>query len=301
LLRTLFIVNPAAFGGGAKKRWEKILGRINSKISEPEIVYTQFPGHATQISMESGHYQVVFAVGGDGTVREIVTGIMQSSANRPILGIIPIGSGNDFARNLGIITPEDGLNAFFNKTKKDVDVFRLDCFQNNLAKTFYGGVLGNIGFGATVIAKKYPVFKRLVGSKLYYYVSTILPIFTFGKRKMEIVSDKYKYNGDCWMLIASNNEWAGAGGMHIAPGANPQDGLLHITLVPDLSIFQLFKCLTHLKSGSHIHLKELKFFNSSQIDVKATPFAIVEMDGDPVGRTPASIKILASALSVFMP
>ena len=179
------IVNPQADKGGSRLLWKDIESKIKALGIEYEKIFTEYEKHATHLAWKAQleGAKFIFVVGGDGTLSEVVNGVRLEDT---ILGILPTGSGNDFAKMIGIRSLSDGLNSLNSSCKRVVDVGRLNkdkYFVNNLG----------IGIDAHVVAKQKELkFKR----RSSYLLSTLKIASGFCAFPIEVESSDFRFSGN---------------------------------------------------------------------------------------------------------
>ena len=284
----LFIINPIS-GTGKKKVVEKLLNEyIDSSKIEYDIKYTERAGHATVIAKEvvqSNSYKGVVAVGGDGSVNEVAQGLIGSEVE---LGIIPAGSGNGFARHLGIpLNFKDAIKCINTTNSKYVDTGQIN-------KEKFVGVAG-VGFDA-YISKK---FDESPSRGFWtYFKLTVKEFITYKEREYIVNYDGKKVILKAFMLCFCNSsQWGNDA--YIAPNANCQDGFLRMIVVrklPVLSVplfaYKLFK----KKVDSSRFYKEFKV---KSVFLKQSE-KLIHIDGEPLDFSDElEVSVQANSLKVI--
>ena len=159
--RTLYVINPAGHGGAGIKAWEGFKSIFPDKIPAQDCVFTQRPGHAREIAFSADPHDTLVVVGGDGTVGEAMTAIMHRQAPDIRLAIVPAGTGNDIARNVGIRAVEDAADALRNGKPRDFDIMRVETHIEGRPTVNYAFLSGVVGFSS--IPRIRPWMKRLLG------------------------------------------------------------------------------------------------------------------------------------------
>ncbi len=269
--KILFIINPCSGVNRVKALQTAIADNLDSQQFDYKVVYTQYAKHGTQLAREGVQqgYEIIVAVGGDGSVNDVVNGLYGTQA---ILGILPKGSGNGFARSLGIPI----------QTKKALQLLN----QNNLREIDVGQADGNlfvsnagVGFD-TVVTDKFRTSKRR-GLLSYLWIIS-KSIWTYNAKKWTITLDGKTEQKRCFMLTAANGVQLGYG-FQIAPNAQPDDGYLDwvsIEKFPVLAAIPIaFRAFTgkinRSKYVSYQRVREVKLhhpdLNLLQIDGEALP------------------------------
>ena len=296
--RRLFIVNPVARGGRGLASWQSIERQLADPDASNEVRFTTAPGAARVLAAEARAYTTLVAVGGDGTVGEVISGIMAQAEPRPRLAIVPTGTGNDIARQVGITTVAKALHLLTQGVPRAHDLFRVDFLAGGQAAHRYGFIYGTAGFTVNPMVK--PWMKRWLNPTFAYRLGAVLAVAVFHPPTMVVKAAGRRFDGETWIVIAANTEWAGGASMRIAPGAATDDGQLNITVARARNRFEAcFKLLTKVASGRHIGEPGVDFFPAEAVEVASTPPATIDIDGDVVGTTPATITIVPGALELL--
>ncbi len=291
----LYIINPAGHGGAGINVWEKVQSMWSDRISSEDVHFTKGQGHAREIAASAKGYDILTAIGGDGTVGEIMSGIMSHQDHRPKLAIIPAGTGNDIARNLGIFSVEDSMDALHGDHVRKIDLIRIDCQVEERAAHRYAFLMGNVGFSSIPMVR--PWMKRLLGPKGAYYLGTILQIIAYNAPHMTLHWETQEYSGRVYIAIVGNVERISGGSMRLAPGALPDDGELNVSIIPSRSKFNMMtKTLPKVASGAHVNEPDVLYFPAKKIEVDSDPPVILDIDGDIFGMTPATFIVCPEAV-----
>src|SRR5206468_3805838 len=164
--RILLIANLSAAAGGATRRWDKLLLCLTSHGVQVEHVITERSGHAISLAREASRsYDVIAAVGGDGTVNEVASGILLAGETKTDLAVIPLGTGNDAAQLLGIRSLEDAVNALASGTTRTMDAIEVRCLDAGKEHTRYALLYAAVGFAGALLKRTTPTVKRLFGPR----------------------------------------------------------------------------------------------------------------------------------------
>ena len=284
----LFIINPVS-GIGKKNSLEQLLIKlINTSVINYEIKYTERPGHAVEIAkavVKNNSHQVVVAVGGDGSVNEVATGLIGSSIE---LGIIPAGSGNGFARHLGIpLKFEDAIKTILKGKSIKVDTGLLG------TENFFG--VAGVGFDAHISKK----FEEANTRGFWTYFKLTLSEYSKYKEREYTIKfdDKIKEFKALLLCFCNSSQWGNDA--FISPNSNIQDGFLRIVIIgkiPLISVpyfaFRLFKKSVHKSK----YYQEIKMKSCSVVQNDK----IIHLDGDPLEYcNEFTIKVLPKSLTVI--
>jgi len=296
------ILNPMADMGNAW-RVARDLRSITEEHGGIEWSGTVYPGHAIELARQAGNdgYDLVIAMGGDGTVHEVMNGLMQVPENkRPILGIVPVGSGNDFGHGIGAsTTPTAALRRAINGEPSAVDLGLMTDQQGR--KEYFDNTLG-IGFGAIVTIRSHQLpFLRGFLMYLTAVIQTI--ILDHNPIKMQIETDTEKWEQKVIYLVLCNGAREG-GGFLIAPEAKIDDGILHYAMITDVSRPMMFRIVPEVMKGTHGRFKQVRMGTCKKFTISADRPLYIHADGE-IYSGPgtdlrgASFEILPHALKVI--
>lgn len=301
-----FIVNPKSGGGRAEKLWPILEQHIQKMFGKCSVVFTQKPGDATRharLASEKGQTRLV-AVGGDGTVHELVNGIMQTGEKcrkRVVLGVISMGSGDDYVKSLSL--PKDPLEALRTIQKnrlKKVDVIQVD-FTNHQHKkeSRFCMNLADFGLGGRVMQKVNSSHK-IMGSKLTYLFHALSTFLTFSPFSVVLENEDRNYHFHQLMIgLIANGKYFGSG-MCVAPEAKLDDGKMDLIMVEKMGVRDFFKMLPDLYRGEKINSDKIMRIQSGKFYVQSTSDkpVYIELDGEQPGVLPASFELIPKALTL---
>lgn len=289
-MRVHAIVNPIAGRNRGSRAWSRakpVLVEAGWKITESLSLW---PGHAVELAKEADA-EVVLAVGGDGTAHEVANGLLRRS-QRPIMGVLPIGTGNDFARALGL--PRDPATAaatLLTARPKTLDVGVVNgrCFLTVAGAGFDGEV-----------ARQVNAWPKLFGGTVMYVLGILKMLVTYRPVEAEIVIDGTSDRERLFLIAVGNTAW-NAGGMWIVPPAHPDDGILHVVIAGPLTRMETLFVLPKVYSGRHLEHPKVRQAQGREIIVtSATPLA-VQADGETIGTLPTTFRVHQGALEVLIP
>ncbi|HSG45802.1 MAG TPA: diacylglycerol kinase family protein [Anaerolineales bacterium] len=270
------ILNPMADMGNAW-RAARDLRSITEEHGGIEWSGTVYPGHAIDLAKSSEGYDMVIAMGGDGTVHEVMNGLMRIPADkRPILGVVPVGSGNDFAHGIGAsIKPTEALSRAINGEPSTVDLGLMT--DENGRKEYFDNTLG-IGFGAmvTINSHKLPLLRGF----LMYLVSVLQTIIIdHNPIKMQIDVDGKKFEDNVIYLILCNGPREG-GGFHVAPDAKIDDGILNYAMIANVGRLMMFRIVPEVMNGTHGRFKQVTLDTCKKFTLSADRPLYIHADGE---------------------
>ena len=285
------IVNPIA-GGKKGKKMAKNLALIEKRLKERNaeytIRYTERVGHAKELTKEliNGGATCIVAVGGDGTLHEIVNGF--HSFDKCALGIIPCGTGNDFASAIGLGgTIEETVDLILDGTPKFTDFIELPTVRS----------INIVGMGIDVeVLKKYAALKKK--TKFGYTKCLLKTLFKFDcvNFSAEIDGEKTDYNA--FMACVANGSAYG-GGIRICPVADPADKSLDFVAVDKLGKFKLLGALIKLKGGKILSIPQATHKKITKIKIEASLPYVVQADGELYENIPFEAEIVSDKLRIY--
>lgn len=293
--RHLIIVNPQAKHGEGDKLTpviEKLLASIPH-----DTVETTSPGHAVDLAAAASGYDVVVAVGGDGTVHEVLNGLMRHPAeSRPALAVLPTGSGNDTCRTLGI--PFDVSEAALvlgtgQRRRYDVGLCNGIYFNNSFAA----------GLDAKVTAKavEYKVTKQRSG--LWLYLTALLHVLFKDLEAYEILLG---FDGEAprptqTLIIAMTNGATYGGGFKITPDASPTDGLFDVCMIDPLGLGEALRRLPFVIAGKHTNMKVVHMSRHTSAYIASERPLPAQLDGEVLLENRYEITMLPGAIECVVP
>lgn len=303
-----FIINPVAKNGYSIKIWSKIEKVLQKHQFSYHSYFTEGPGDAVRYVDKTltNAAETVFliAVGGDGTIHEVVNGAY--SFKNGIVGYIPAGSGNDFSRGFLIPrNPKKALQFILNgiAEKRRVAIADVGQFATNTAKGVFVNNLG-CGFDAKVVyevnqsrTKKF--FNRLGLGKLTYVYYLIKELFAYKPTDVTVhVDGKTSHFSRVWLVTVANHPYLG-GGMKLLPDADPQDGQFNIIIVHDISRLKILTLFVSVFWGGHVGLKGVTILKGEQIQIENDSSVYQHADGEYIGNGKVDIQLKKKVLPVL--
>jgi YegS/Rv2252/BmrU family lipid kinase len=268
----LFIINPIAGNGRAKSLISIIKSTMEENKKKYDISITHAPKEAIKIAKEgiSKGHKIIVAVGGDGTINEVATGIMRGG--KGILGIIPGGTGNDLARTLKIPeNPREALRLILIGNSKKIDT----CFVNN--NLFLN--IASIGLDSEVIKNIWKIRSRING-RISYVIGFIRTLLSYKYKILEIEIDNMHLNEEVILAAIGNGKYYG-GGMKICPSAIIEDGYFNVCVIRRINIVKLFLVFPSIFWGEHIKFgKYVNIYKGKEIKIKGLERLWLNIDGE---------------------
>jgi diacylglycerol kinase (ATP) len=286
-----FIVNPNADIGQAS-RLAADLRPLVEEFGGADWSGTVYPTHATVLARQAAESgcELVIAAGGDGTVHEVINGLMQVPPNaRPRLGIVPLGSGNDFAHTLGIPSnPAEALKRIYTGQPKRIDVGKFDVGRGKVE--YFDNTLG-FGFDATVTIRTRRI--RLLRGFLMYLVAVLQTIaLNLDAPMMHIVTDKESWDEEVIMFTVCNGPREG-GGFLVAPQADPSDGSLNYASVCRVSRLMMLRLIPEVMNGTHGRFKQVRLGQLNRLKIEASMPVTIHADGEVISGFGTDVQNIA--------
>lgn len=302
------IVNPRAGSGKTMSEWVPAERKLD-KLGIPYVTaYTDHKKHATSLAYDAARdgYRKIMAVGGDGSVHEMISGIgrwCEDNACNPeefTLGVTPIGSGNDWIKSLGVPNDVDGVIDMMGRASfSPIDLVKVKCADGK--STFMANGAGT-GFDSHVCKRVNFQKESGMRSSMIYLNALRHTIMHTRVIKVEVFADGISvFSGSCYSIAIGNGKYSG-GGMRQVPIASVDDGLIDVMIVPKLSLPRIFKEIPRLFNGSineseHIIYKRCKTLEIVPLDADSRD--IIEVDGEIEGQLPLSIEMDGKKVNVI--
>ena len=297
------MVNPAAGSGRTARMWPRLGEELRRLGLEFESAETRRLGHATALAREAvgAGWPLVVAVGGDGTVHEVVNGMFDDEGKPlvpdAVLGVVAAGSGCDFVRTFGL--PGDSTRACYHLAGDNT--YPLDVGKiTYTAEGGEGGIryfvnVAEAGLGAAVAARADRMSPRLGQSK--YFVGFWLELPRFKLANVRVQADRKTYEGPAFLVVVANAQYYG-GGMKISPRSYPGDAVLDVLVFkgPKSDSFTMIPKIYRGEHLPHDHVEEFRV--KRELVIEADRPLPIESDGEVLGTTPASVEVLAQPIQM---
>jgi len=303
----LFIVNPASGAGRAGREWSAITTWLPSTGIPYEAVLTTRPLEATEIA-ERGVREsrpVIVAVGGDGTLNEVVNGFFHNGAPIPTtsrLAMLPLGTGGDFRRTLKIpLDPKAAVQILRTGITRRLDAGFVSYKANDGSTGVRHFInIADAGLGGDVVHRVNNGSKRL-GSATFTLAS-LMSLLAWKNKPMNVVVDGVVHDLKAQQVVIANCQYFG-GGMRMAPTASPTDGVFDVILVGNAGKLETIRGIGTVRTGAHMdeHNPKVQFMYGKRISVTSPQEVRIDLDGEDPGFLPALFEIQPGAIEFITP
>ena len=296
----VLIANPRAGRGKVGEALPKIERILTETGLDYRVVQTTHPGHATQAARDAlrGGERYLVAAGGDGTVHEVVNGMIagdQPIAADAVLGVVAAGSGSDFVRSFGL--PGDAVEAAHHlagDSVRHIDVGKITCTAGAAEMVRYFPNIAEAGLGAAVVARAATLPGFLGPAKYLGAFWLTLPGFRAGTVRLDADGQEF-----CWQahnVVVANCRYYG-GGMHISPKSEPDDGALDVLVMvgPKSDAFTM---VPKVYRGTHLPHRNIVELRANRVRVETDQPFQIEADGETLGTTPATFEVIRAPIRV---
>lgn len=242
----------------------------------------------------------LIAVGGDGTLNEVLNGMMQNpeeARKNVIYGMIPAGSGNDFAKTMGVTNNLEELKKCMvqdTTVSIDIGLMKFTSLEGGEAQRYFINI-ADIGIGG-LVAQILHESPKIFGSKVRYMVGIVKGFLKFRHQPIKFTHDGGEWQGKAMSLCMANGKWFGSG-MGIAPQANPTDGKMQLVLLGEVKLIDYIKNLGTIQKCQNVKHPEVHYMDSASCTIEAlgNPCPI-DMDGEFIGYTPVVMETKPAAI-----
>jgi YegS/Rv2252/BmrU family lipid kinase len=289
-MRVHAIVNPISGWGRAARHWERIKPILEEAGWQIRTEFSERRGHARDLAAASFE-PLILVVGGDGTAHEVANGLL-AGRRGGTMAVLPVGTGNDFARALGL--PRDPLAAAASLVRgrpRAIDVGEVN--------GRYFLTIAGAGFDGEV-ARRVNAWPKFLGGAVMYGLGILATLATYRPVEVTITIDGATQRERIF-LIAVGNTAHNAGGMWLVPPARPDDGLFHAVIAGPLTRFETLVVLPQVFSGAHLGHPKVRQAQATEIYIESQTPVAVQADGEAVGLLPARFRVHRGALTVLAP
>lgn len=285
------VVNPTAGRGTAAERVAPVASRLRAGGAALTVEHSRDLDHAGELASRAvGRGEVVVAVGGDGLMGALAQAVVDRGG---VLGLIPAGRGNDLARQLRLPRDPAGLaEILLHGDPRRVDVIEVE--SETERRLVVGSVYAGIDSAANAIVNRSP----RVPARLVYPYAALRALVGWRPVRYDIDVDGQRHTTLGYTAVVANSGFYG-GGLHIAPDARIDDGLLDVVIVAHCPRRVMAMALREVYSGTHVGRREVTLLRGGEVRVAAEPRILACGDGDPVGVLPLTARIRPGVLSVL--
>jgi YegS/Rv2252/BmrU family lipid kinase len=296
------IVNPVAGNGRTGLRWAGVEERLRMEGAQFVVEFTNEPGHATRLAREAvaAGYRTIVAVGGDGTLNEVVNGLIVDGRADPAvrLGVIPAGTGSDFGRGIGL--PRDPLAAALRLLQAEprwFDLGQATCKLGEGTNVRYFINVAGLGFDGAV-ADRVNRSGKALGGTISYLTNVVLTLFAYSNKRVRWTLDGQPRDEVLNSVIVANASCFG-GGMKISPNSRADDGLFHVITLGDWGKAEFLATVPRVYTGTHLTHPKVKEYVGREVAVEADGRMFLQAEGDLFGEAPATFKVLSRAIQIL--
>ena len=284
------IVNPSAAGGRTARQLAPVRAALSSLGLVHHVSWTRSLEHARELALSAAASgQVAVAFGGDGLAGAIAGALKGSDA---LVGVLPGGRGNDFARVVGIpLDPVRACEVLATGVPRQLDLAQVG------DRTFIG--IASCGFDS--VANRIANETRLVRGNAVYAYGALRALLTWRPASFTISLDGGEPTRLTGFSVAAANSKAYGGGMFLAPDASLEDGLLDVVTISDIPRLRFLRLLPTVFNGSHVREPAVRVMQAREVEISADRRFVMYADGDPIAELPVTVRALPSAVRVLVP
>jgi len=289
-----------------KLKGSKLVSHIQNTFSnlyEVVFYFTEFSGHASELARHASlsNSTYIISTGGDGTLNEVVNGVMLSGNKEVKVGLLPYGTGNDFAKTIRVSQNIQELKKLIESNSvSEIDLGFVN-YKNtqaqNIARYFIN--ITDVGIGGSIAVKLFGSSKWM-GAFLTFQKAIVTTFFTYKHQPVKISADSFSYEGKILSCIVANGKYFG-GGMGIAPAAVPNDGFLEIVLASEISLWDYLRHFGKIRACQKINHPHVSYHQAKEILIESPLNLPIDMDGEFAGYTSMKISVAPKAIQFICP
>lgn len=291
--RFRILVNPLSGDGTAHTRVERIRRLLEQRGAQVQVETSLSAGHSRGVVEEAvPNGEVVVAAGGDGMLASIAGSVVDAGG---VLGIVPSGRGNDFARMLKLADePEAVAACLLEGRPTPVDVIETATEEDRKI------VLGSMYAGVDSLASELVDNARRMPSAVQYPYAAVRALLTYRPASFTVEVDGVRHEQEAYNVVVANSGYYGKG-MRIAPSADVHDGLLDVVVIPAGSRLGMVRRLPKVYDGSHIEMDEVTVLRGRSVTVSASSEVLAYGDGEQLGPLPRTARVRPGAIRILLP
>ncbi|MFD9792951.1 diacylglycerol/lipid kinase family protein [Streptomyces sp. NPDC059070] len=286
------VVNPTAGGSQGTAALIPLARALREAGAELDVEYSRGLDHARALAREAAERgRVVLGVGGDGMAGCVAGALAGTDA---VVGIVPAGRGNDFARALGLPADPAALAELLLRGEPR----KVDAIEVTSAVHGRVAVLGSVYAGVDAVANRHANASRLLRGSASYYLGGLRAVVGWRTAHYRVTVDGAVHERDGYTVIAANSGFYGFG-RNIAPGASVDDGLLDVVIIHDSPRRLFFTVMNELKDGSHVRRPQVEVLRGREIRIEADRPLPYGADGEVEAELPVTARVLPGALTLL--
>ncbi len=299
--RVVFLVNPASDNGATGRRWPQLAHELALAGLNGDALLSEGPGQLGLLARRAatGGATLLVVIGGDGSVNEVANGI--AGVDGVELAVLARGTGWDFVRTYRIPRrPSEAAAVALGGATRTIDLGRVTyrTWAGHETTTWFANIASAGMSGA--IAQRANETTKALGGKISYAWATLAVFAQWRNSEVRVAVDGEIRGGRMQDVVVANGRYFG-GGMKICPDAEPDDGLLDVLLIGDLSRRELLTTMPKLYRGTHLPHPKGELLQGRFVTVDADEPLPIELDGEQPGTTPARFEVVPGALRVRVP
>ena len=303
-MKTFFVVNPNSANGQTGRKWPELAAAIGKRLEGFGHAFTERPLHAETLArraLDEG-YACVVAVGGDGTVNEVVNGFFRDG--KPVregaaLGVLPRGTGGDFKRTFGWdgeLDPAIARIAGGTSRPFDVGLLRYTKPDGSEGERYFANICS---FGASgVVDQEVNRSSKALGGKVSFMLGSVRALMKYKDRRVRLSFDGGAPEEAMVTTLAVANGRYFGGGMCVAPNADPSDGWFDITIWSGYGLVDFALKSKAIYDGSHVKMPGTRTLRAKRVEAQCDQEVLLDVDGEQPGKLPCSMTILPGAIQL---
>ena len=286
---------------GISRKKKKFYKEIYSALIDHfvvEVLETRYAGHAEELAAMAlnQEFDCILAAGGDGTLNQVINGLLKNeNGNLPSIGLIPLGSGNDFARTCSLLPEAKQIIQLLKARPTPTDIGKIECIRNGEKITHYFINECSLGMGPEVV-KQLSKSARWWGPDLSYLISIVSTFISHRPQEIFCKANAWTWKGKARVVAIANGKSFG-NAIYIAPDANAGDGVFNSFIAGDVPLWKFLMLLQSLKKKRKINDPHIHYNTLARAELSSTEECALEAEGEFVGLLPATISILIGKIS----
>ncbi len=299
------IVNPEAGSGKGRTDWPIITMHLKEKGVEFDFALTQKKYHAVELTVRAINdgYRKIISVGGDGTLNEVVNGLFiqqMVSPSEVVLGVIGVGTGNDWQRMYALPDSYEGkVDTLINTRCFLQDVGKVEYFESRYPQSRFFANAAGVGFDAQVAQNTNRLKESGRRGKLLYIFSLVKTLFSYKSTIVSVDVDNEKIGGKIFSITLGIGRYNG-GGMMQVPNALADDGLFDVTVIRHVNRREVIRSAYRLYNGTILKHPKITGHQGKKVVISSKPAVNLEVDGESLGTSPFTFSIIPKAIKVVV-